>query len=181
MTPPAALQRGGQRGGGQKNGASRKVHRKEQARVRVIAENRRARRMYSLERELEAGLVLTGTEVKSLRTGQASLDQSYAGEREGELYLFNAYIGEYAQGNRANHAPRRTRKILLHRREMDRWIQAVRREGMTIAPLRLLFNERGVVKLVLALARGRKMKDMREREKERDWQRRKARLLRDKG
>lgn len=177
MTPPAASGKGAQKEGGRKTAASRKVNRG----VRVIAENRRARRMYFLEKELEAGLVLTGTEVKSLRTGQASLDQSYAGEREGELFLFNAYIGEYAQGNRANHAPRRTRKILLHRREMDRWINAVRREGMTIAPLRLLFNERGVVKLILALARGKKLHDKRESDKERDWQRRKARLLRDKG
>ena len=149
--------------------------------AKLIAENRRARHIYFLERELEAGLVLTGTEVKSLRAGLASLDQAYAGEREGEFYLFNAHIGEYAQGNRANHEPRRTRKILLHRREMDKWLDAVRREGMTVAPLRLYFNERGVAKLTLALARGKKLRDRRQVDKDRDWSRRRARLLRERG
>ena len=150
-------------------------------RTKTIAENRRARHIYFLDRELEAGLVLTGTEVKSLRAGLASLDQAYAGEREGELYLFNAYIGEYAQGNRANHAPRRERKILLHRRELGKWLDAVRRDGMTIAPLRLYFNQRGVAKLLLALARGKKLRDRRQTEKDRDWSRRRARLLRERG
>ena len=149
--------------------------------MRVVAENRRARHIYFLDKELEAGLVLTGTEVKSLRAGQASLDQSHAGEQDGELYLFNAYIGEYAQGNRENHEPRRTRKILLHRREMGKWLDAVRRQGMTIAPLRLYFNDRGVAKLTLALARGKKLRDKRQTEKDRDWSRRRARLMRDKG
>ena len=149
--------------------------------MRIVAENRRARHIYFLDKEVEAGLVLTGTEVKSLRAGQASLDQSHAGERDGELYLFNAYIGEYKQGNRENHEPRRVRKILLHRREMGKWLEAVRREGMTIAPLRLYFNDRGVAKLTLALARGKKLRDKRQTEKDRDWSRRRARLLRDRG
>ena len=148
---------------------------------RLIAENRRARHIYFLEKELEAGLMLVGTEVKSLRAGLVSLDQAYAGEREGELYLFNLYIGEYAQASRENHEPRRVRKILLHKKELSRWLDAVRKEGLTIAPLRLYFNERGRVKLALALARGKKLRDKRETEKERDWSRRRARLLRDRG
>lgn len=148
---------------------------------KVVAENRRARHIYFLDKEVEAGLVLTGTEVKSLRAGHANLEQAHAGERDGALYLFNAYIGEYAQASRENHPPRRARKILLHRREMERWLDAVRKEGMTIAPLRLYFNERGVVKLALALAKGKKMRDKRESEKARDWSRRRARLLRDRG
>ncbi|MEG9862037.1 MAG: SsrA-binding protein SmpB [Parvularculales bacterium] len=145
---------------------------------RLITANRKARYNYTIESEVETGLVLTGTEVKSLREGKSNLEQAYAGEKEGELFLYNAYIAEYEKGNRFNHRPRRARKLLLHRRELNRLIMATRRQGMTLAPLRLYFNEKGRVKLMLGLARGKKMQDKREREKERSWQRDKARLMR---
>ena len=148
---------------------------------RVIAQNRRARHDYFIEDSLEAGIVLTGTEVKSLREGRASLQDSYAAEMGGELWLFNAYIPEYRPANRFNHETRRPRKLLVHRREVDRLTGAVRRKGVTLVPLSLYFNQRGMAKVDLGLARGKRVHDKRETERQRDWQREKARLLREKG
>ncbi|GAB4234641.1 MAG: SsrA-binding protein SmpB [Methyloligellaceae bacterium] len=148
---------------------------------KVVAENRKARRNYEIENTLEAGLMLVGTEVKSLRNGTANIAESYASDENGELYLYNAYIPEYAQASRNNHDPRRPRKLLLHRREINRAIGAIQREGMTLVPLRLYFNDRGIAKLELALARGKKLHDKRETERRRDWERQKARLMREKG
>lgn len=151
------------------------------AEAKIVAHNRRARFDYELLDTYEAGVALTGTEVKSLRNGRASLAEAHAGEAAGELWLFNAHIPEYGPANRFNHEPRRPRKLLLHRREINRLIGAVQKEGMTIVPLRLYFNPRGVAKLSIALARGKKRHDKRETEKKRDWQREKARLMKEKG
>ncbi|MFC4624121.1 SsrA-binding protein SmpB [Daeguia caeni] len=148
---------------------------------KLIADNRKARFNYEILDTLEAGLVLTGTEVKSLRSNQANIAESYASFENGEFWLINSYIPEYTQGNRYNHDPRRLRKLLVSRREMSRLSQAVARDGMTIVPLKLYFNERGRAKLELALARGKKTHDKRETEKKRDWNREKARLLRERG
>ena len=147
----------------------------------VVADNRKARRNYEILSTLEAGLALTGSEVKSLRSGRASLGEAYAAEEGGELYLINAHIPEYEAANRENHAPKRPRKLLLHKREIGRLIGAVQREGMTLIPLKLYFNARGRAKLELAVARGKKVFDKRETEKKRDWDRAKARLMREKG
>jgi SsrA-binding protein len=148
---------------------------------KLIADNRKARYNYDFIDTLEAGLVLTGTEVKALRGGKANIAESYATEEDGEIWLINAYIPEYGQGNQFNHNPRRRRKLLLHRREMARLIGAVDRDGMTLVPNRLYFNDRGVAKLQLALAKGRKTHDKRRVEKERDWKREQGRLLKEKG
>ena len=148
---------------------------------RIIAENRKARYNYEILDTLEAGLVLTGTEVKSLRAREANIAESYASHEDDAIYLINAYVPEYEQGNRNNHEPRRRRKLLLHRREMDRMAQSVAREGMTMVPLRLYFDPKGRAKLELALGRGKKTYDKRETEKKRDWQRDKARLMRERG
>lgn len=148
---------------------------------RLIADNRKARHNYEFIDTLEAGLVLTGTEVKALRAGKANIGESYAAAEGGELWLINAHIPEYTEANRFNHNPRRRRKLLLHRKEMVRLINAVDREGMTIVPNRLYFNERGTAKLQVALAKGRKTHDKRRAVKERDWKREQARLLREKG
>ncbi len=147
---------------------------------RLVAQNRRARFEYHIEETIEAGIVLTGTEVKSLREGRANINEAYAGEMNGELWLFNAHISEYAAASRFNHEPRRPRKLLLHRREMERLLGAVQRKGMTIVPLSLYFAPNGRVKVELALARGKKLHDKRETAKERDWQREKARIMREK-
>ncbi|HHN67147.1 MAG TPA: SsrA-binding protein SmpB [Thermopetrobacter sp.] len=144
----------------------------------VVAENRRARHDYAVEETFEAGLALVGTEVKSLREGQANIAESYVSPEGGELWLINADIPEYAFGNRFNHEPRRKRKLLMHRREIDRLTQARERRGMTIVPLKMYFNGKGIVKLLIGLAKGKKAHDKRETEKKRDWQRQKARLLR---
>jgi SsrA-binding protein len=154
---------------------------KESMNGRLIADNRKARHNYEFVDTLEAGLELTGTEVKSLRNGKANIAESYATEEDGEIWLINSYIPEYTEANRFNHAPRRRRKLLLHKREMARLSQAVQREGMTIVPTRLYFNDRGRAKLQIALARGRKAHDKRDVSKERDWKREQGRLLRDKG
>jgi len=151
------------------------------AKTKVIAENRKARFHYEILDQFEAGLVLVGTEVKSLRVGHANIAESYASFEGGEFWLINAHIPEYTQGNRFNHEPRRPRKLLLSKREMSRLFNAISREGMTVVPLRLYFNPRGLVKINLALARGKKTHDKRESEKKRDWNREKARLLRDRG
>ena len=149
---------------------------------KVAADNRRARFDYELGEVVEAGLVLTGTEVKSLRSGKATVAESYAGvDRSGELMLFNANIPEYLQGNRNNHEPKRPRKLLLHAREIAKFAKGVEREGMTIVPLRIYFNDKGRAKIALALGRGKKLHDKRESEKERDWSRDKSRLMRERG
>lgn len=147
---------------------------------RFIAQNRRARHDYLIDGTVEAGLVLFGTEVRVLRLGQASISEAFAQERDGEFFLINAHIPEYPPASRFNHEPRRPRKLLLHRREMDKLMGAVRREGMTIVPLSLYFNGRGIAKCELGLAKGKKKADKREAEKAKDWQREKGRLMRDK-
>lgn len=149
--------------------------------AKAIAENRKARYNFAVEDTFEAGLMLVGTEVKSLRNGKANIAESYASYEDGELWLINAHIPEYLQANRFNHEPRRRRKLLMSKREINRLSQAVAREGMTLVPLKLYFNERGLAKLQLALAKGKKVHDKRETEKRRDWQREKSRLLRDRG
>jgi SsrA-binding protein len=148
---------------------------------KLIAENRRARFDYFLEQTYEAGLSLTGTEVKALRLGRANIAESYAATEGDEIVLINAYIPEYGPANRFNHDPRRPRKLLLHRREIDRMLGAVQREGRTLVPTRLYFNDKGRVKLELALAKGKKAHDKREVSAERDWKREQGRLLRDRG
>ncbi len=145
---------------------------------KLVAENRRARYDYEITDTLEAGLVLVGTEVKSLREGRANIAESYVSPEDGEMWLINADIPEYRFGNRFNHEPRRKRKLLLHKREIERLAQAVQRQGMTIVPLKMYFTDRGIVKLLIGLARGKKKHDKRETEKQRDWQRQKARLMR---
>jgi SsrA-binding protein len=147
-----------------------------------IAENRKARREYHLGDTYEAGIELTGTEVKSLRGGQANIAESYASAEQGGIFLINAYIPEYkAAGDFFQHDPRRPRRLLLHKREIHKLAIAVDRQGMTMVPLELYFNARGRAKLRLALAQGKKLHDKRADEAKRDWQRQKARLLRDKG
>ena len=154
---------------------------KEKAR-KVVAENRRARFDYAIEDTWEAGLVLTGTEVKSLRKGQANIAESYASYEEEGIWLINSYIPELqSAGNFFQHEPRRKRKLLMHSREIVKLANAVNRQGMTIVPLELYFNDRGRAKLKIALAQGKKLHDKRETEAKRDWQRQKARLMRDKG
>ena len=148
---------------------------------KTIAENRRARYDYFLEEPFEAGLVLTGSEVKSLRTGRANIAESYVSVEGDEVVLINADIPPFAQANRFNHEPRRHRKLLLHRKQLDRLIGAVQREGRTIIPTKLYWSDKGLAKLEIALAKGKKLHDKREATAERDWQRDKARLLRDKG
>ncbi|HEX2338281.1 MAG TPA: SsrA-binding protein SmpB [Hyphomicrobiaceae bacterium] len=147
-----------------------------------IAENRKARHEYHLGDTYEAGIALTGTEVKSLRVGQANIAESYASAEKGGIFLINAYIPEYkAAGDFFQHEPRRPRRLLLHKKEMHKIAIAVDRQGMTMVPLELYFNARGRAKLRLALAQGKKLHDKRADEAKRDWQRQKARLLRDKG
>ena len=148
---------------------------------RTVAENRKARFSYEILDTVEAGLVLTGTEVKSLRQGQANIQESYASLEGGEFWLINSYVPEYLQANRFNHEPRRRRKLLLNKREMSRLGQAVDREGMTMVPLKIYFNEKGRAKLLMAVARGKKLHDKRETEKSRDWAREKGRLLKERG
>lgn len=148
---------------------------------RRVAENRKARYNYFIEQEIEAGIALVGTEVKSLRAGHANINEAYAEVRDGEVFLVNAHIPEYEFGNRYNHAARRPRKLLLHKREIDRLAGAVQRQGYTLVPLSIYFNDRGRAKVNLGLAKGKQMHDKRATEKERDWQREKARVLKDFG
>ncbi|TAL81473.1 MAG: SsrA-binding protein SmpB [Beijerinckiaceae bacterium] len=146
---------------------------------RIAAENRRARFDYEIGETFEAGLVLAGTEVKALRTGKATIAESYAHvDKAGEVFLVNATIPEYLQANRFNHEPKRPRKLLLKSPEISRIAKAVEREGMTLVPLKIYFNERGRAKIQVALGRGKKLHDKRETEKKRDWNREKSRLLR---
>ncbi|TFG84438.1 MAG: SsrA-binding protein SmpB [Hyphomicrobiales bacterium] len=148
---------------------------------RVIAQNRRARHDYFIEDTLEAGLVLTGSEVKSLRQGRCSIGESYVQEAGGELYLRSAHIAAYDAAKGFNHEPLRLRKILVHRREMARLIGQIRREGYPIVPLAIYFNPRGIAKIELGMARGKRKVDKRQTVKTRDWQRQKARLMRERG
>jgi SsrA-binding protein len=153
----------------------------EKPKSKTIAENRRARFDYFLEDNLEAGIQLLGTEIKALRDGRANIAESYAAVEGREIVLVNADIPPYKQANRFNHEPRRHRKLLLHRKQIDKLIGAVQREGRTIIPVRLYLNEAGKAKLEIALAKGKKNHDKRETEAARDWQRDKARLMREKG
>jgi SsrA-binding protein len=149
---------------------------------RIAAHNRKALHNYFIEERLEAGIELTGTEVKSLRSGHANIAESYASAEKGGIFLINAYIPEYTKaGAFFQHDPRRPRRLLLHKREIHKLSVAVDRQGMTMVPLELYFNARGRAKLRLALATGKKLHDKREDTAKRDWQRQKARLLRDKG
>ena len=148
---------------------------------KIVSENRRARFHYYNGDVVECGMVLTGTEVKSLRTGRATIAESYAEAKGGEIFLVNATIPEYLQANRFNHEPRRPRKILLKARQIAKFAQGVEREGMTIVPLKIFFNDRGYAKIELALGKGKNLADKRETEKKRDWDREKSRLMRDKG
>ena len=145
----------------------------------VVARNRKARYNYHIADRFEAGIALTGTEVKSLRQGRASMGEAYAVERDGEIFLINAHIAEYDAGGRYNHIPLRERKLLLRKREISKLIGSLRRGGVTMVPLSLYFNARGRAKIELALATGKRIYDKRATEKERDWKRDMARLLRD--
>lgn len=149
--------------------------------IKTVADNRKARFAYEVMDTLETGIALVGTEVKALRVGHANIQESYASVEGGELWLINAHIPEYTAGNRFNHEPRRRRKLLVHARELSRLTQSVEREGMTMVPLKLYFNERGVAKLQVAVARGKKLHDKRQTAKERDWNRQKSRLLKEHG
>ena len=154
---------------------------KPERRFKVVADNRRAGFNYAIGDTFEAGIVLTGSEVKSLRAGKATIAESYADARGGELWLINSNIPEYLQASRFNHAPKRARKLLLQKREINRLVGAVEREGMTIVPLKLYFNEKGRAKIEIALARGKKLHDKRETLKKRSWERERGRLMRMKG
>lgn len=150
--------------------------------IKIAADNRRARYNYEIGETFEAGIMLEGTEVKGLRTGKATIAESYASiERSGEVFLINATIPEYLQANRFNHNPKRSRKLLLHAREIVKLAQAVEREGMTIVPLKLYFNDKGRAKVEIAIAKGKQLHDKRETEKKRDWNREKTRLLKQHG
>jgi SsrA-binding protein len=155
---------------------------KEKPNYRIVADNRRARYDYELGETFEAGLMLTGPEVKSLRTGKATIAESYAAvDRDGAPMLYNCNIPEYLQANRFNHEPKRPRKLLLHAKEIVKLAKGVEREGMTIVPLRIYFNDKGRAKIAIALGRGKKLHDKREAERARDWNRDKTRLMRLKG
>ena len=148
---------------------------------KIVADNRKARYSYAIESTIEAGLVLTGSEVKSLRTGKAAIAEAYAFAKDGEILLVNSYISEYRMANRLNHEPRRVRKLLVRKSEVQKLSAAVQRQGMTLVPLKLYFNRKGIAKIELGIARGKKIHDKRQTEKTRDWERQKGRLLRDKG
>ena len=148
---------------------------------KLIAENRRARFDFMIEDTIEAGIQLVGTEVKSLRSGRANIAESYASTERGELWLINATIPEYPPAGQFNHEPRRPRKLLVRSRELGKLAAAVEREGRTLAPLKLYFNDRGIAKIEIALAKGKKAHDKREATKDRDWKRQQARLLKDRG
>lgn len=164
-----------------KNKAAKKPVRKADA-GRLLADNRKARYNYQIGETLEAGIVLTGSEVKALREGRANIAESYASDEGGELWLINAYIPPYDPAGRYDrHEPRRKRKLLLHHKQISRLSGLRKREGVTLVPLRLYFNDRGIAKLALSLAHGKKQHDKRQTEKTRDWNREKGRLLREKG
>ena len=148
---------------------------------KLIADNRKARYEYAIGEVIETGIMLMGSEVKSLRGGKTTIGESYAHAKDGELWLVNSYIPEHTQASRFNHEPKRTRKLLVHKREANRLAAAIQREGMTLIPLKLYFNAKGKAKLEIGVAKGKKLHDKRASEKDRDWQRDKARLMRDKG
>ncbi len=148
---------------------------------KIVAENRKARYAYAIEDSLEAGIMLMGSEVKSLRNGRATIAEAYAQAKDGEIFLINANISEYAAANRFGHEPKRVRKLLVRKTEVKKLSIAMQREGMTLIPLRLYFTPRGIAKLELGIAKGKKLHDKRETEKTRDWARDKARLMRAKG
>ena len=149
--------------------------------VRVAADNRKARHNYFIEDVFEAGIALKGTEVKSLRGGKANIAESYAEEKNGEIWLINSYIPEYTQGNRFNHEPRRPRKLLLHKREINKLGAAVQRQGKTLVPLNLYFDDKGRAKVELGLAKGKQTHDKRQSEKDRDWKLKQSRLMKEHG
>lgn len=154
---------------------------KSDPKLKVVAENRRARHDYFIEDDLECGIVLEGSEVKSLRQGHANIAESYATVEDGELWLINAYIPVYAQAKTFGHDERRRRKLLVHRKQLARLWQGIGRQGMTLVPLKLYFNEKGVAKLQIGLAKGKKLTDKRDTEKKRDWAREKSRLMKERG
>lgn len=154
---------------------------KPERRFKVVADNRKARFNYELGETYEAGIQLTGSEVKSLRAGKATIGESYGDARGGEIWLINSNIPEYLQAHRQNHAPKRPRKLLLHKNQVNKLAGAVEREGMTIVPLKLYFNERGRAKVEIALGKGKKLHDKRETLKKRSWERERGRLMREKG
>ncbi len=149
--------------------------------VQVVARNRKARHEYFVEDTVEAGVVLMGSEVKSLRQGRANIAESYATDKDGDIVLVNAHIPEYAGANQFNHEPRRPRRLLLHRRELNKLLGAVQREGKTLVPLSIYFNERGRAKVELALVHGKKAHDKRATQRTREWERERGRLLRARG
>jgi SsrA-binding protein len=157
-----------------------KASRKEDG-IKIVSDNRRARYDYEILQAFEAGIELKGSEVKSLRTGHTTLAESYAAMKNGELWLINSNIPEYREANRFNHEPKRPRKLLLHKSEINKLSSGVLKEHLTIIPLKMFFNPRGRVKVDIALARGKKLHDKRETIKERSWDRERARLMRDKG
>lgn len=144
---------------------------------RFAAQNRKARHDYLIEDTIEAGMMLTGSEVKSLRLGRASIAESFAAEKDGEFFLYNSYFPEYEAANQFNHQPRRARKLLLKKREINKLIGATQRAGITLVPLSIYFNDRGIAKVQLGLAKGKRKVDKREADKERDWKREQARLM----
>ena len=146
---------------------------------KVIALNRKARHNYEIEDTFEAGIMLTGSEVKSLRNGKANIAEAYASDEDGAIYLINSHIPDYKQAGRANHDPKRHRKLLLHAREVARLLGSIQRDGMTLIPLKLYFNKRGIAKVELGLGKGKKLHDKRETAKKRDWDRQKARIMRE--
>ncbi|MBP6986569.1 MAG: SsrA-binding protein SmpB [Alphaproteobacteria bacterium] len=145
----------------------------------TIARNRRATFDYLIESTVEAGLILTGTEVKSCREGKVSINEAYAGEKNGVLYLLNANISEYGNANFMNHEPKRPRQLLLHKKEMNKLLGVIARKGYTLVPMALYFNARGIVKVKIGVGKGKKHEDKREAEKQRDWSRQKERILKD--
>jgi SsrA-binding protein len=154
---------------------------KKETATKVVAENRKARWNYSIVDTFEAGIQLQGTEVKSLRGGKSSIAESYAEVKGGEMFLVNAYIPEYLEANRFNHETKRPRRLLMHKKQINRLAGAIEREGMTVVPLRVYFNEKGRAKVEIALAKGKKLHDKRESEREKDWNREKGRLMKQGG
>jgi len=150
---------------------------KEQTTTRAAAQNRKARHDYLIEDTIEAGMMLTGSEVKSLRLGRASINEAFAAEKNGEFFLYNSYFPEYESANQFNHQPRRARKLLLRKREINKLTGATQRAGITVVPLSIYFNDRGIAKVQLGLAKGKRKVDKRAAEKERDWKREQSRLL----
>ncbi len=148
---------------------------------KIVADNRKARFAFAIEDTFEAGIVLTGSEVKSLRNGRSTIAESYAQAKDGEIFLINANIPEYTQANRFGHEPKRVRKLLVHKTQVRKLSAAIQREGMTLVPLKLYFTPRGIAKLEIGIAKGKKLHDKRETEKKRDWARDKARIMRAKG